>query len=306
MPRKPVGRKGTSSSTFPGSWSPGEAGKGISFTPPLDEITTTPLSVLGLRRLVGSYTGSAIRVREGSEAEVDVGFDSNGEVSLDSPTSTAGTTLGQYADGNDVFVTKVYNQAASGSTYDALQSTAGYQPTIVTSGTLNADGIVFDGSDDRFSTIWKPATSNDNTILVVGKLDSDAGSSDYGWFSVLDGWNDGIEYRVNVSGQFQYAYNSTDLLVSATVTNFNVGIASMESSLSSGEQQFVLNGTGQSPGDATGNISLGTYESVEIGTRNGGNYPIPGALKEMMYFDSKVPSGQQTLLSDNATKYFGI
>lgn len=305
MPRKPIGRKGTSSSTFPGSWIPGEARKGISFTPPLDEVTATPLCALGLRRLVGSFTGSPIRVREGSEAEVDVGFDSNGEVSLNSPTSTAGTTLGQYADGNDVFITKVYNQAASGTGYDAAQSTAGYQPTIVTSGALNADGIYFDGSDDRLATSWKPATSNDNTILAVVLL-RNVSTSDFAWFSVLDGWNDGIELRQSVYGNFQYAYNSTDLVTSGvTVTDMNVGVASMKSSLSSDEQQFMLNGTVKTPGDATGDISLGST-TVEIGTRNGGNYPIPGSLQEMIYFDSYVTTAEQTLLSDNATGYFGI
>lgn len=274
--------------------------------PPLDEITATPLCALSLRRLIGTYTGYAIRVREGSEAEVNVGFDSNGVVGLDSPTSVAGTTLGDYADGNDVFVTKWYNQAASGGTYDANQATTAHQPMLLSSGALIEHGVYFEGTNDHFDTSWQPATSNDHTIMLVCQL-RNVSTSDFAFFSVLDDWNDGIELRMNVYGNFVHAYNSTDLTTSGvTVTDTNVAIASMEDSLASNEQQFMLNGVLETSGSASGSISLGMYETVEIGTRNGGSYPIPGSLQELVYFDSKVTAAEQTILSDNATDHFGI
>lgn len=78
-----------------------------------------------LRKLRLAYTGSAIRVRNSSNSEADIGFVNN---VLDT------ASLLTHCGSGDGFVTKWYDQSGNGR--DATQSTAANQPQIVSSGTL--------------------------------------------------------------------------------------------------------------------------------------------------------------------------
>ena len=105
---------------------------------------TGAAAAYSLRRLSGSYTGSAIEVRRDSDnATQDIGFVNN---ELDT------TTLSTFCSGTDGFVTTWYDQSGNG--YDATQSTASDQPKIYDSsiGLIEENGkpaLEFDGSDDK-------------------------------------------------------------------------------------------------------------------------------------------------------------
>jgi hypothetical protein len=98
-----------------------------------------------LRKLRTAYTGFCLRVRRTAvtSTEVNVGFDSNNTISLNSPivyasgTATNATTLGQFAQGivdgliahSNIFVVTWYDQSGNGR--NPTQGTAGQQPRIV-------------------------------------------------------------------------------------------------------------------------------------------------------------------------------
>ncbi len=117
-----------------------------------------------LRLLSNSYSGSAVQIRRSSDnVEVDVSFDNNGVVSLDSAVTnvteettgsstsilTRAVNLGEfvanasYTDADSLGSTDSatvqcwYDQSSNSN--DATQDTAGSQPTIVSSGALVTD-----------------------------------------------------------------------------------------------------------------------------------------------------------------------
>lgn len=178
---------------------------------------------LSLRLLDCNYAGSAIRVRRSSDnAEQDIGFVSN---YLD--TSAMKTFVGA----NNGLVVTWYDQSGNG--YNATQSTAGYQPAIITSGAVNYNNgkpaILFDGSDDVllssiasvstteisvFSLFNKTATggaSNVYSRIVTLKA---SGSYDYlntGWISTYVYTTDVSSYKDAVTTTSGWTANTTYL-----------------------------------------------------------------------------------------------
>jgi len=99
-----------------------------SFVGALDDYTANLHATWSVaRRLLSSYTGALIRVRESSgNTEADIGFDADGK--LDE------AALAAHVGANSGFVTKVYDQCGGGR--DLVQATAGSQPRIVNAGTI--------------------------------------------------------------------------------------------------------------------------------------------------------------------------
>lgn len=102
-------------------------------------VTTLPIPLLldtysgaaaaySLRKLRNGYTGSAIRVRNSSNSEADIGFVNN---VLDT------ASLLTHCGSGDGFVKTWYDQSGNGR--NATQSTAANQPQIVSSGSVILD-----------------------------------------------------------------------------------------------------------------------------------------------------------------------
>jgi len=101
-----------------------------------------------LRKLRTAYTGSAIRVRRSSDnTEQDIGFDLNNNFDTTALTTFCGAGNG--------FVTAWYDQ--SGNFRNAMQTSATFQPQIVSSGSVilknGTPSIQFDGTNDSFDRI---------------------------------------------------------------------------------------------------------------------------------------------------------
>lgn len=113
----------------------------INFKPILDTYTGSAGSFSVFKERT-AYSGSCIRVRRSSDnTESDIGFVNN-------YIDTA--SLLSFVGANDGFVTTFYDQ--SGNARNLTQTTATFQPKIVSSGVLNTSGgiatIVFDGTND--------------------------------------------------------------------------------------------------------------------------------------------------------------
>jgi hypothetical protein len=168
-----------------------------SFTSQLLDIYPNAAAAYSIRRLSGTYSGKAIRVRRTNNNELDIGFTSTGE--LDTAALLAFTGTGALDNG---FVTKWYDQ--SGNARDATQVTAASQPMIVSSGSVITENgkpaIDSDGMNDRFS-ISDINLSADYGIIIVSKLKDFltnmylGTSSTSGYIWAVDGQNTGFRVR---------------------------------------------------------------------------------------------------------------
>jgi hypothetical protein len=136
-----------------------------------------------LRKLRSAYTGSAIRVRRTDLQESDIGFTALGE--LDTTALLAFTGTGALDNG---FVTTWYDQ--SGNARNATQSTAIFQPQIVSAGSV----ILENG---------KPALQFDaiNDQLLTGSIISDFVNSTISAFTTM---------KSNVNTPSGIAYSMSD------------------------------------------------------------------------------------------------
>jgi len=92
------------------------------------------------KKLIRAYSGNAIRVRRSSDnAEQDIAFASG---VLDT------AALLSFVGANSGYVTKIYQQVAALTGADLVQATTAAQPRIVNAGTLEADYVWHDGSND--------------------------------------------------------------------------------------------------------------------------------------------------------------
>jgi len=151
------------------------AQQGASSTPLLLDDYPNALGAFSLRKLRNAYTGSVLRVRRINltfPEVVDIDFDTNNVVSMDSPvTAVVGTTLATnlgefvvaagYSDPDGIgapqrtAVVQWYDQSGNGFLLDQTPNLA-YQPTFNSPGAFyevnGKPGIFFDGSND---TLWQ-------------------------------------------------------------------------------------------------------------------------------------------------------
>jgi len=151
----------------------------------------------------------ALKARRSSDdGETDVGFDSFGKVSLDSPVSVGGN-LSDWAGNDDVFVTKRYNQGDAVGDFDLTQTDPLKQAKLLIAGALIIkDGRVlveFDGSDDFYETIGADDWGNNDLTIFA---DVRVKTSDLGL--IVGNFSDDNEDRV-----FQHRYNTDDTILSA-------------------------------------------------------------------------------------------
>lgn len=146
---------------------------------------------LSLRKLDNDYAGSAIRVRRSSDnSEQDIGF-----VNCYLDTASMKTFVGA----NNGLVTTWYDQSGNG--WNATQSTAGLQPSIITSGSINYNNgkpaILFDGTDDYFtSSITSITTTEVSMFAVFNKTASGGAANTYSRIAAL-----------TLSGYYDYTTN---------------------------------------------------------------------------------------------------
>ena len=125
------------------------------------------VAAYSLRKISGAYSGSAIRVRRGSDSvEQDIGFDNN---ELDT------AALASFCSGTDGFVTTWYDQ--SGSANDTTQTATIRQPKIYDSstGVVTENGkpaVQFDGVDDGLSLSSIIAAASQKYTFTTHAVDS--------------------------------------------------------------------------------------------------------------------------------------
>ena len=127
-------------------------------------------AAFSLRKLISTYTGSAVRVRRSSDnTEQNIGFDGSGNLDTTSLLSFVGVGNG--------FVTTWYDQ--SGNSKNLIQTTAGNQPSIVLLGVLNTQNskpILITDFNSFMINGLVPINGTTNSIFATIKMNSTRGN----------------------------------------------------------------------------------------------------------------------------------
>jgi hypothetical protein len=179
-----------------------------------------------LRKLRGAYTGFCLRVRRTAitSTEVNVGFDSNNTISLNSPityasgTATTATTLGQFAAiagygaadigvtaNQNIFVVTWYDQSGNGK--NPTNSTAGQQPRLVSSATADLER-----SGGKVAVRFTRASSQNLTMTDTTANINNMSSYWVGQFVTTTGSQIGYLLSSTApNGRFYFPYNTANV-----------------------------------------------------------------------------------------------
>ena len=274
----------------------------------------TAAAAYSLRKVKADYSGNAVRIRRSSDdIEVDVAFDSDDKVSASSAITnvaeqggesgqTTATTLGDFINGTDAFVHTWYDQAGSN---DAVQATATNQPKIAEGGALLADGIDFDGTNDRLvsSSGISVTTSTDISFNIVGESDDITTTQTI--LSQKSGTGQGRSWTDIISSNFRSSIggsaktfgsvgsNGTQFLFTYILDESANTADAFKNSTQSGSQQTVNNAEA-----ADGEIVIGcnNVESSQF---------LNGHLKEVIIYTSDQTDNRFKIES-NINNYYGL
>jgi hypothetical protein len=254
----------------------------------LDQIVPQPVWAVSLRRLTSAYTGPAATVRRSSDnATANIGF--IGEA-LDSAALTAFVGVG------NGFTATLFNQMSTGN--NAAQATAGSQPRMVLSGTIDTLGgkptIVFNGtaaemfmlSDVTFAHGFVVARKASNTNAAQYVLGGDGQGLNFG--GTFDAFTPNISLSTP-SGSLVSTVNNT----LPHQVSFKMGTG--------GTGRLRVDGVTQ----ATGTTSASMVIS-RVGTREDVALRHVGDFSEAILYASVLSDANELVIENNQRAYYGL
>jgi len=222
-----------------------------------------------LRKLRAEYEGSAIRIRRSQDdAEIDIGFNSDGSLNTD--------LIASHCSNKNGFVTKWYDQ--SGNSRDAVQATSTKQPAIYEAGAHVKDSnsrsyVKFDDTDDVLDIGDEIATTEAFKHFMVVEPTSTG--------RIYDSQGDEDNILVQ-SFRYLFRINGGNAAINEN-TGFNYNILDVGRD-SNGTRNFFVNGTDKLVGWGSTSGSSGFEELGSTGS------PYGGAIYEFFRFsgDTKI------------------
>lgn len=240
-------------------------------------------------------------------------FTSSGSYTQELTTSSGTGTHLAFTDGNtgtftvsnfkvtshkaEAFVNTWYDQAGSNN---AVQTTAANQPKIASSGALLADGLDFDGTDDKFE-----ATDINNVnfpATIVSVSSTDVTGSNRGLYSLNTGTTAATGFYRSTN---KYAINNgTSLEGSKT---YSTGITNLKFDVFNGSSSTGFN---NAVSDISGNAGTTqaqvTHFKIGDSDRTGIiNQPLNGHIKEIILYTSDQ-SDNRFKIESNINNYYGL
>jgi hypothetical protein len=265
---------------------------------PLDGLSGVEVA-FSLRRLRTAYTGSLIRVRRSSDnTEQDIGYDGSGNLDTSALATFVGAGSG--------FIRTWYDQ--SGNARNAIQGTAGNQPRIVNSGTLDLipstsrPGAFFLRSNsNRLDT--GAVTLVNNSVSAVAARDSALTSNS---IIVQHGAGTGVAFTLQWGSSTGFtrsfskgAVSSSGAGTMGTTREVMTGVAS-----DGGNGKLFANGTEVWSGTAMNTTDQST-NFIRIGAASPtANTHLGGWLSELVFFNVSLSTGDRTALEGNQLAYY--
>lgn len=247
------------------------------------------------RKLRSDYSGSALRVREsGGDTELDIGFDSNGNLDTSALLAHCGA--------NNGFITVWYDQSTNGN--DAEQSNVNLQPQIVASGVaydingktgINFDTVSFSKGmemNSRVSVASAFFVYNINAINLVNYILGDD--------TILGGNNEGLIALGSVAG-----VNGLTSFIGGTVLSLGNSELTNDDSIGT----YIYDGTNSNLNvNEFGYTDVGAQNSMNakyIGDRRANLLGIDGVLSEVIIYSAEQ-SANRTGIVSNINNYYAI
>lgn len=255
------------------------------------DIFGMPSVLYSLRKMSPGAT-NCIRVRRSSDnAEQNIGFVSS---SADSLIDTS--ALLSFVGANDGFVTTWYDQSTN--VRNAVNASSSQQPKIVSSGAMininSKPSILFDGSDDFFSTPYVISNIGTISVQLVQKLvniTTASVSATIHEATLRQLYMNYISGPSSFNNYYAQQFNITTANTNQLISSFYMG---------SGGGGFYRNGTlAFAPTQATG---VGVT-SLTIGRYTGGGFNANGNFQELIVWDADKGSSRTTIESNINTYY---
>ena len=280
----------------------------------LDKFGAGVARAYSVRRLTSAYSGYSVRVREASaDEEADVGFDVNGNLSMDAPIYNAtdgtadGTSLAHWfasvLEETEGFVKVWYDQSNLG--FNLTQSTKANQPQLIDTNMLQVNSrpaLDFDGINDLFPFDETGLNLADISTFTVVKHDAFNATTKIVWVASFDTNN---YYMVLINNGDHNFYYSDDFAVSLNDISNNqflvTNIAGPELGVATQFQDGVQ-GAGTNPLDVS-NLTDSANNGV-MGS-SAGAFFCNGHLQELIFYaDDKSP--EREAIERNINAYYNI
>jgi hypothetical protein len=264
--------------------------------------TISSIAPLAAAYSLRSLTGGdpkVVRVRR----DTGGGAGDNDEEDFTVSGISSGALVDFVGSGNNGFVDTWYDQSGNGN--HAINNTDAEQPKIVSSGSLIADGIDFDGSDDTLTAA--SVSGFGATISMFSASVRDSGGAavlSMGSSASTDNTNFGIIEGASVSNV--NARNTTSVTASASVsgvTRLTFGLTTGQTSTKSG----ALGGTlVENTSDYGSNFTSGELNTIFLGKlRAGSGSSFNGHIKEALIYTSDQSSNRDAIEA-NIANYYNI
>jgi len=234
------------------------------------------------------YTGTVNSADVDSLIQIKRYFTANGTIWIDNVTF-------KINEGKEAFVHTWYDQSGNGN--HATQTDPTKQPKIVENGTLIADGIKFDGTDDQ--QLESPSINfgdNPNTVFTLVKQNTDISTNTY--FLQLGNWANLMYYGGTSKQRLIYSGNS----VFGGIASSNQELWSAFFDNPNDAATLYVNGTQEGSGNMGTNV-VGT-STIKIGT-NGSSISLNGWFKEIIIYNSDQ-STKRRAIEENIANHYNI
>jgi len=248
-----------------------------------------------LRNLSASYTGNVVEVRRSSD---------DAEESFTAAEVADGTLVAWVGAGNDGFVSQWYDQSGNGN--HATQGTPASQPKIVDGGSLVADGIDFDGVDDRLTC--PSLYSSDISIFNVATTSNTVNTGNFMRMIHLCDGSDSFQLTRGGLPETGKLMSKNTAFQSGTTAfkhgDIN-GVNLISAITSSTDTDAYIDGSLQS--NSTDTLGFGNSATTTIGARDDllSSSFFAGSHAELIIYNSDQ-SDNRTAIEANIGDHYGI
>lgn len=279
----------------------------VSVDPPLDTFTGAAYAFSASRLLRTAYVGDCMRVRRSNDdAELDIGFDGNGDLDQ--------VALLAHCGANSGFVMTLYDQSGNGRNITGI--TDAQEPRIVNAGVVDLlngkPAMDFDGTDD----VLELAGQALNTVLGAALETTIAGVSlarNLAAESTLVGLRGGggasAQWSLVPSGPGSYllnAGNTTGRRLTATIPVGYQDRQNIDTAYTNGSTAGTVRNNGVEFGTSsswTNSANTGDLGPFDIGANLSVFGPFDGQIQEVIVYNTDTHL--TTALEDALNDYYG-